>query len=95
MTGVILGGYGKTLSVLHRYEEAETALLEAHQLITAGLGPQHERTTEQIQSLIDLYSAWHEAEPDQGYDAKTAEWRAKLPAEQDAVASDPPAKQDE
>ncbi len=26
----------------------------------------------------DLYEAWHAAEPDKGYDAKAAEWRAKL-----------------
>jgi len=26
-----------------------------------------------------LYTAWHEVEPDQGYDAKAAQWRAKLP----------------
>ncbi len=71
----------KTLSALQRYEEAETALLEAHELITAGLGPQHERTTEQIQSLVRLYTAWHEAEPDKGYDARAEEWRAKLPEE--------------
>ncbi len=25
--------------------------------------------------------AWHEAEPDKGYDAKAAEWREKLPDE--------------
>ena len=34
--------------------------------------------------LADLYDAWNN--PD-----KAAEWRAKLPEEQEAVASDPPA----
>ena len=88
MTGAILGYYGKTLTALQRYEEAETALLEAHELITAALGPHHWRTTEQIQSLINLYSAWHEAEPDKGYDAKAAEWRAKLPEPTEAGEGD-------
>ena len=92
--GAILGGYGKTLTVLQRYEEAETALLEAHELITAGLGPQHERTTEQIESLIELYDAWHEAEPDQGHDVQAADWRAKLPDEVNSTSrtTDPPAR---
>lgn len=27
-------------------------------------------------SLIRLYEAWHEAEPEKGYDAKAAEYRA-------------------
>ena len=34
-----------------------------------------------IERLISLYSAWHAAEPEEGYDAKAAEWRAKLPQE--------------
>ena len=29
--------------------------------------------------LVDLYEAWHAAEPGKGYDAKATEWRAKLP----------------
>ncbi len=45
----------------------------------------HRRITSDL--LVDLYDAWDK--PD-----KAAEWRAKLPTEQDAVASDP-AKQDE
>ena len=81
ITGAGLGGYGKTLTALQRYEEAETALLEAHELIFAGLGPDHEYTIGVVESFADLYSAWHEAEPDMGYDVKAAEWRAKLPEE--------------
>ena len=40
--------------------------------------------------VVDLYDAWDKPE-------LAAEWRAKLPTEQDAVASAPPAvgKQDE
>ena len=32
-----------------------------------------------LQRLVDLYASWHKAEPDQGYDAKADQWRAKLP----------------
>jgi hypothetical protein len=28
--------------------------------------------------MVDLYSAWHTAEPGKGYDAKLAEWKSKL-----------------
>ena len=35
--------------------------------------------TEAIQRVVDLYDAWHAAEPDLGYEAKADEWRAKLP----------------
>ena len=39
-----------------------------------------------MKELVALYTAWHEAEPGQGYDTKAAEWRAKLaePDESDA-----------
>jgi hypothetical protein len=33
-----------------------------------------------IRALIDLYAAWHAAEPGKGYDAKAAEWRKTLDA---------------
>ena len=31
-----------------------------------------------IQRIVKLYETWHDAEPDQGNDAKAAEWRAEL-----------------
>jgi hypothetical protein len=39
-------------------------------------GPRHLR-----QGLADLYAKWDKAVPGQGYDAKAAAWRAKLPRE--------------
>jgi len=59
-------------------------LLEAHTVLETALGTDHKRTIKAIQSLADLYEAWHAAEPNQGYDAKAAEWRAKL------ESTDPP-----
>ena len=38
-----------------------------------------EQVAETIERLVDLYESWHAAEPGKGYDAKTTEWRAKLP----------------
>ena len=50
----------------------------------------HDQTTRVVGYLADLYDAWGKPE-------LAAEWRAKLPTEQDAVAPDPPAdeRQDE
>ena len=59
-------------------------MLEAHYILAAALGDEHEQTTRVVGYLADLYDAWGKPE-------KAAEWRAKLPPEQDAVASDPPA----
>lgn len=30
------------------------------------------------QRIVDLYDAWHKAEPEKGYDATAGEWKAKL-----------------
>ncbi len=78
-TGVFLGAYGKTLAKLERYADAEAALLEAHEILVAALGAEHERTIKAIGFLVDLYDAWEKADPGKGYDAKAADWRAKLP----------------
>ena len=78
-TGVFPDPHGKTLGRLERY--AETALLEAHGILESARGAKHERTIKVIKSLANLYDAWDAAEPGKGYDAKAAEWRAKLPEE--------------
>ena len=87
-TGVFLARYGMTLAKLRRHEDAEETLLESHQILSAALGPDHERTIKVNESLADLYTAWHEAEPGNGYDTKAAEWRAKLPVEEKATEGD-------
>ncbi len=81
LMGVYLAAYGNTLVKLERFEEAQKALLESHKILQTALGPEHKRTIKVINALVDLYDAWHEAEPDKGYDAKAAEWRANLPPE--------------
>jgi tetratricopeptide (TPR) repeat protein len=63
-----------------RFALAEENLLEAHPIYFAAKdrGPTHKDTRECVQALVDLYTAWHAAEPGKGYDAKAAEWKAKL-----------------
>ena len=77
-TGVFLSQYAKTLTAMERYTDAEEQAREAHAIIEAALGSTDERTVPVIEQIVDLYDAWHEAEPDKGHGAKAAEWRAKL-----------------
>jgi serine/threonine protein kinase len=56
-----------------RYAEAEAALLEAHEILTAALGTDHAQTLKVLPDLVGLYEAWDQ--PD-----KAAEWRSRLPA---------------
>ena len=70
-------GYGR-----ERYAAAEANLLEAHAIFLAAkdLGPSHKDTLECVQALVDLYTAWEQAESGKGYAAKTAEWKATMDA---------------
>ncbi len=54
---------------------------EVHGILDTSFGAKHRLTTKTIKSLIDLYDAWHEAEPDAAYAAEAAAWRVKLPEE--------------
>lgn len=40
--------------------------------------PTHAAKTWAVNKYVELYTEWHSAEPDKGYDAKAAEWKAKL-----------------
>jgi tetratricopeptide (TPR) repeat protein len=65
-----------------RFALAEANFLEAHTIYLEAKdrGPTHKDTLECMQALVDLYAAWHKAEPDKGYDAKAAEWQTKVEA---------------
>jgi tetratricopeptide (TPR) repeat protein len=78
MIGAFLSTHGSALLGLQRFSEAEEALLEAHRILLDALGSTHERSTKVAEELVQLYDAWHAAEPSKGYDAKAAQWRAKL-----------------
>ena len=69
------------LAILHmaqsQYDKAEPLLLEAFHGRETKLGPQHPHTVETVKQLISLYESLNM--PD-----KVDEWRAKLPAGEDA-----------
>ena len=70
-TGVFLTKYGMCLINLGRFDEAETTLDEAHQILSASLGADHDRTRTAATAMVDLYDAWRKPEP-------AAKWRAHL-----------------
>lgn len=67
-----------------KFAEAEPLLLDGYAEVkeNAKAIPETYRTIrlgEPLDRRGAIYEAWQEAEPDQGHDAKAAEWRAKLP----------------
>jgi serine/threonine protein kinase/tetratricopeptide (TPR) repeat protein len=77
--GVFLTSSARNLVAMGRYADAEERALEAHAVLSAALGASHDRTQSQIGNIVALYTAWHEAEPGAGHDAKAAEWSRKRP----------------
>ncbi len=70
---------GKARTGLDIFASAEANLLEAQAIFVQSRSwTQLQDTRECTQALVDLYTSWHAAEPDKGYDAKTAEWKTKL-----------------
>jgi len=68
------------------FPEAEDTLLEAHGLLSAGFGPDHQRTLKCVKRLTALYDAWDAAEPGKGDADKAAQRRAKLPPSEPSSA---------
>ena len=72
--------HGGILAALDRVEEAERALTDAGLGSLQQFGEADSRTVWIIRILVDFYAAREVRDPGQGYAAKAAEWRAKLPA---------------
>ncbi len=84
-----INNLGLLLISMGRLAEAETLLLEAE----AGLDKlplQHPNQAAVRQSLVDLYEAWHTAEPGSGHDATAASCRSRI-ASHRAIANQGPA----
>lgn len=78
LLGVHLSHFGRTLSRMGRFAEAEPALLESLAVLSAALGRQHNLVRQAIQAVAEHFEARHLAEPQAGHDATAAEWRARL-----------------
>jgi tetratricopeptide (TPR) repeat protein len=81
LLAVLLRGLGRAHVGLKQFEVAEANLLEAHPICLKTRGDQHPDTRTCTQEIVDLYTAWHAAQPGKGYEAKAAQWQAKLPKE--------------
>ena len=79
--GNFLGKHGRALAALERFDDAESALLEAHGILQTALGDEHGQTKRVVGYLADLYDAWGKPE-------KAAEWRAKLAQTEDGPDSE-------
>ena len=60
------------------FAQAETEMLEVQRIMATAKGVPPFRRTQGLKSLAELYEAWNKAEPGKGYEAKAAEWKAKL-----------------
>jgi hypothetical protein len=76
--GLYVGRRARVLQALERYAEAAEVANEGYAILTVALGEEHKQTQRVIGYLAEIYDAWHEAEPEEGYDAKAAEWWAKV-----------------
>jgi tetratricopeptide (TPR) repeat protein len=76
----ILKDLGAARAQLQQFPAAETNLVEARALFVKTRGESHADTRDCTQVLVSFYALWDKAEPGQGYDAKSAEWKAKLEA---------------
>jgi tetratricopeptide (TPR) repeat protein len=81
-TGEFLITRGEILLKQQRYADAEPVLLEAHQTMSAALGPEHRNTARAAGYLVSLYEAWEKPE-------EAAKWRAALPAPATGPATQP------
>lgn len=74
--GFYLRDHARTLIQMHRFVEAESCMLDSHRIHEAHFGATHQRTRGVADDIVRLYLAWHEAEPDAGYEAISRQWQA-------------------
>lgn len=77
--GAYLVSYGIILRKMERYAECEPVLLEAHAVLLAGLGPDHNRTRSAADQMAKLYEAWGRAEDAAGWWTKAGGKPEKAP----------------
>jgi non-specific serine/threonine protein kinase/serine/threonine-protein kinase len=70
LQGAALGTWGRALTELGRFQEAEAPLLEAYEIQEGALGAEHARTRKAVGALVALYEAW-------GMEERAAEWRER------------------
>ncbi|MHC4100727.1 MAG: tetratricopeptide repeat protein [Planctomycetota bacterium] len=79
--GVFGYHFGKTLTKLGRYVEADLALTEAYGMLSSSVGDDHPRTIDTAKALVELHEAWGKPE-------QAAEYQALLEEAQGVMAKD-------
>ena len=64
--------------VMKKYKKAQEPALLAYSLLQALEDTHLDPPVESIQTLVDLYNGWNDAEPDAGHDSSEAMWAAIL-----------------
>lgn len=77
----------RALAAQGRFGEAESAVRPAADAIVAERGTEHPFSRVAIGTMVDLYRAWHAAEPGAGIDSLANEWEALRGDEATAPAS--------
>ena len=86
--GRFIDGHSHTLAEMGRFAEAEPLAVEAWSILEGKGDATHPLTVDVIDNLVDLYSAWHEADPGAGHDKSAAKWQGKLDALEAARAAE-------
>jgi hypothetical protein len=86
---------GEAIAGQQRFAEAEPLLVEGYEKMNPPESSMN-RKTEALQRVIELYTAWHVAEPGKDYEAKAAKWRLKLSeSERDDAIENQDSKEDD
>jgi serine/threonine protein kinase/Tfp pilus assembly protein PilF len=85
--GNVMQWLGRVLTGLKRWQDAETTLLESDRLLAEAPKAERWRHEGTVRALIALYTAWDQAEPGKGYDAKAHQWQSHLPATQPSTTT--------
>jgi tetratricopeptide (TPR) repeat protein len=78
--GRFLATLGRARVATGEFEAAEANLTESYEIAREAKGATDQERVDVLESLVELYDAWHAAEPNQGHDVEAADWRAKLAA---------------
>ncbi len=72
LVAMSLNSYGDSLRSLKRYDEAERALRESHEMVLRVFGPDHSNAVRSTERFVTLYEEWDKAE-------LADRWRKQLP----------------
>ena len=73
--GRFVAALGRARAAIGEFEAADANLTEAYAILSEASSATERDRTDVLSGLVELYEAWHTAEPDKSYDGKAAEWK--------------------